>query len=41
MKCSEFMTTNPACCLPSDTVDKAAQLMQREDVAPVPVIDSQ
>ena len=41
MKCSEFMTTNPACCLPGDTVDKAAQLMKREDVGPVPVIDSQ
>ena len=41
MKCSEFMTKKPACCLPGDTVDKAAQLMQREDVGPVPVIDSQ
>ena len=41
MKCSEFMTTNPVCCLPDDTVDKAAQLMKTKDVGPVPVIDSQ
>lgn len=41
MKCSELMTKNPACCLPGDTVGKAAQLMQRENVGPVPVIDSQ
>ena len=41
MKCNEFMTPNPACCLPSDTVDKAAQLMKEKDVGPVPVIDSQ
>ncbi len=41
MKCSEAMTRNPACCLPGDTVDRAAQLMKSEDVGPVPVIDSQ
>lgn len=41
MKCSEAMTKNPTCCLPGDTVGKAAQLMRREDVGPVPVIESQ
>jgi CBS domain-containing protein len=38
VKCGEVMTEDPACCLPSDTVDKAAQLMRAEDVGPVPVV---
>ena len=38
VKCGEVMTEGPACCLPSDTVDKAAQLMRAEDVGPVPVV---
>src|SRR5205085_3263697 len=38
MKCSEIMTKDPACCLPTDTVDKAAQLMKTEDVGPIPVV---
>jgi CBS domain-containing protein len=38
VKCGEVMTADPACCLPSDTVDKAAQLMRAEDVGPVPVV---
>jgi CBS domain-containing protein len=28
MKCKEIMTEDPACCLPGDTVDQAAQLMK-------------
>ena len=36
--CSDVMTRDPACCLPGDTVDRAAQLMRSEDVGPVPVI---
>ena len=40
-KCSEVMTKDPSCCLRSDTVDKAAQLMKTEDVGPVPVVDDQ
>jgi len=35
------MTKDPVCCLPEDTADKAAQLMKKEDVGPVPVIESQ
>jgi CBS domain-containing protein len=38
VKCGEVMTENPSCCLASDTVDKAAQLMRIENVGPVPVI---
>ena len=32
MICSEIMTKNPECCLPSDTVLTAAQLMKSEGV---------
>lgn len=36
--CKELMTTDPMCCLPSDTVQEAARLMKRGDVGPVPVV---
>lgn len=32
------MTSDPICCLPNDTVTKAAQIMRSEDVGPVPVV---
>jgi CBS domain-containing protein len=32
MKCSEIMTKDPVCCLPSDTVVRAEQLMKTENV---------
>lgn len=38
MQCSEIMTKNPECCLPSDTVIKAAKLMKSEDVGPIPIV---
>jgi CBS domain-containing protein len=38
MQCSEIMTKNPECCLPSDMVIKAAQLMKSEDVGPIPIV---
>jgi CBS domain-containing protein len=38
-KCSEVMTQNPICCLPTDAVSKAAQLMKAEDVGSIPVIE--
>ncbi|HEX8844714.1 MAG TPA: CBS domain-containing protein [Pyrinomonadaceae bacterium] len=41
MKCSEIMTKDPVCCLPTDTVDKAAQLMKTENVGPIPVVKDQ
>jgi CBS domain-containing protein len=39
-KCSEIMTKEPVCCLPDDTVAKAAQLMQRDNIGSIPVIDN-
>lgn len=39
-KCDEVMTKNPVCCLPNDTVAKVAQLMQRGNVGPIPVIEN-
>jgi len=38
MTCNEIMTTNPECCLPSDSVVKAAKLMKSEDVGPIPIV---
>ena len=38
MKCSELMTQDPSCCLPTDTVFEAAQLMKSEDVGPIPIV---
>jgi|SRR5882724_6492326 len=39
MKCSEIMTVNPSCCLVTDTVYQAAQLMKSEDVGPIPILN--
>ncbi|PKN94026.1 MAG: CBS domain-containing protein [Chloroflexi bacterium HGW-Chloroflexi-6] len=39
-KCSEVMTKEPVCCLPEDTVAKVAQLMQRDNIGSIPVIDN-
>ena len=35
------MTQHPVCCLPTDTVSKAAQLMKAEDVGSIPVIEDE
>jgi CBS domain-containing protein len=40
-KCDEVMTKNPVCCLPDDMVVKAAQLMKRENIGPIPVIENE
>ena len=40
-KCSDVMTQDPVCCLPTDTVSKAAQLMKTEDVGSIPVIEDE
>jgi CBS domain-containing protein len=37
-KVSEIMTKDPVCCTPQDSVTEAAQLMKREDIGSVPVI---
>ena len=41
MKCSEVMTDNPVCCLPSDSVSQAARVMRREHIGPVPVVSDE
>jgi CBS domain-containing protein len=40
-KCDEVMTKNPVCCMPNDTVAKAAQLMKRENIGSIPVIENE
>lgn len=39
MTCEELMTPAPTCCQPNQTVVDAAELMKRENVGLVPVID--
>jgi len=38
MTCKEIMTPNPSCCLPSDSVAIAAQIMRRNDVGSVLIV---
>jgi CBS domain-containing protein len=38
MKCSDVMTKDPSCCLPTDAAFDAAQLMKSEDVGPIPIV---
>jgi CBS domain-containing protein len=40
-KCSEVMTPTPATCEPRDRITRAAEIMKREDVGAVPVVESQ
>jgi CBS domain-containing protein len=40
-KCEKVMTKKTVCCLPNDTVAKAARLMKRENVGAIPVIENQ
>jgi len=39
-KCNEVMTKDPVCCLPNDSVAKAAELMKNENVGSIPVIEN-
>jgi CBS domain-containing protein len=39
MTCEEIMTPSPTCCSPDHSAVDAAELMQREDVGLVPVVD--
>jgi CBS domain-containing protein len=34
------MTTSPACCIPNDTVIRAARIMKEMDIGIVPVVES-
>jgi len=40
-KCNEVMTKTPACCLATDSVSNVAQLMKKENVGSIPVIESE
>jgi len=40
-KCEEVMTKNPVCCVPSDNVAKVAEMMKRENIGPIPVIENE
>ena len=41
MKVREVMTSDPICCLPSDTAQKVAQIMRDNTVGAVPVVADQ
>ena len=40
-KCNEVMTKNLVCCLPNDSVAKAAELMKSENIGSIPVIEDE
>jgi CBS domain-containing protein len=40
-KCRDVMTQNPTVCMPGDLSVRAAQLMQREDVGLIPVVNDE
>ena len=40
-KCDEVMTKKTVCCLPDDMAAKAAQLMKRENIGSIPVIENE
>lgn len=40
MKSNEVMTKDPSCCVATDTVFDAAQLMKSENVGSIPVVDN-
>jgi CBS domain-containing protein len=39
-KCSDVMTKNVVYCSPNDTIVEVAQLMKREDIGPVLIVDN-
>ncbi len=40
-KCNDIMTEDVVYCLPDDPVSKVAQLMKKEDIGPVPIVDNE
>ena len=40
-KCRDVMTEDLVFCTPEDTVSKVAQLMKREDIGPVLIVDNE
>ena len=41
MTCGEVMTKNPVCCLPDDMAVKVAQMMKRNHIGSIPVIENE
>lgn len=39
-KCNEVMTKDPFCCLPTDSVQKVAEIMKSQNIGSMPVIDA-
>lgn len=39
--CGEVMTKNPVCCLPNDSVLIAADMMKKENIGAIPVIENE
>ena len=39
MTCGELMTPSPTCCQPQHTIIEVAEIMKREDVGLVPVVE--
>ncbi len=39
-KCNDIMTKQLIYCVPGDTVSRAAQLMEREDIGPVLIVEN-
>jgi CBS domain-containing protein len=39
MKVANVMTTEVFCCLPTDSLEEVASVMQSEDVGPVPIVE--
>jgi len=39
-KCNEVMTKDPVCCLPNDSVAKAAALMKSENIGSIPIVEN-
>jgi len=40
-KCNEVMTKKPVCCLPDDLATDAAELMKKEHVGSIPIIEDE
>ena len=40
MTCSDVMTKDPTCCVPTDSTSRVAKLMKTEDVGSLPVCES-
>jgi CBS domain-containing protein len=41
MKVRDVMTSDPVCCIPSDTTQRAAQVLRDQDIGSVPVVADQ